>query len=230
MTFRKVSVFIGAACAVICMFSLCAAQDSTNQANIKFKWVFAARSGAQGEKSVSAVTRDTLLKSGDEIKLFVYVIQKTFVYIIHKSSNTDLNLVFPYSLEMFDSGLTVDENYYIPKGRAWFTLDTITGEETFYILASPTRLIALEHKLKDFIHAENSQKVKAGDVVIKEIQDLKKQFRTFSTVAERPVVIAGNVRGTLTDTMHPRRLDIATLATEISAVNFYSKTITIDHK
>jgi hypothetical protein len=55
---------------------------------------------------------------------------------------------------------------------------------------------------------------------VSEIREVKKRYRQFATLAERPVPIAGNLRGP----------DIGDLAVEITAQNFYSKTFTIEHR
>ena len=89
----------------------------------------------------------------------------------------------------------LDKNYYIPKGREWFRLDKNTGTETFYLLASSERLTDPENDLHAYFTSAIPQKPDAAAVVVTEIKDIKKQFRTFATIAERPISIAGNVRG-----------------------------------
>jgi hypothetical protein len=189
-----------------------------------------ARTGGVGHRSLGVVTRDTALKSGDQFKMFVNLAKTSYVYVIHKSSNEGISLLFPYGSEMFEREYALDKNYYIPKGRDWFTLDKNTGTETFYVLASSERLTGLENLIAAYAKADSSKKAEAASRVIDEIKETKKHFRTFVTLAERPISIAGNVRGETTKAIDPDRIDVATLATEISASNFFSKTITIDHK
>jgi hypothetical protein len=88
----------------------------------------------------------------------------------------------------------------------------------------------LENDLHGYINASAEKRSGAVAAIVNEIRDIKKRFRTFATLAERPVGIAGNVRGEKQPSANPDRIDIATLATEISANNFFGKTITIDHK
>ncbi len=62
-----------------------------------------------------------------------------------------------------------------------------------------------------------------------EIRSVRKHYSTFATIAEKPLTIGGNLRGT--DKLEgARRPDVAVIATLISAKNFYSKTITLDHQ
>jgi len=205
-------------------------QDAVPDGNVQYNWAFVARAGSAGHRSIGIVARDTALKSGDQFKMFVSLSKPAYVYVVHKSSNNAISLLFPYGPEMFQKEYAVDKNYYIPKGRDWFVLDKNTGPETFYVLASSERLTALENLLVEYAQADSVKKTDVASRVMNEIKETKKRFRTFVTLAERPISIAGNVRGETSKAVDPDRIDIATLATEISANNFFSKTITIDHK
>ena len=138
--------------------------------------------------------------------------------------------MFPYDSAMFQKDYKLDKNYYIPKGREWFRLDKNTGTETFYVLASSERLTSLENDLHAYFTSTTDKKPDAAALVVNEIKDIKKRFRTFATIAERPISIAGNVRGEKQYAVDPDRVDIAQFASEILANNFFSKTISIDHK
>ena len=206
------------------------AQENSSGSNVQYSWAFVARSGGSGPHQIGLISRDTAMKSGDEFKLFVNLSTKAYVYVLHRGSNGDIDLLFPYSLAMFEKDYALDRNYYIPKGREWFTFDKMTGNEAFYVLASKERLTGLEKALSAYTGADSAGKSLAASKVVEEIKNTKKQFRSFSTLAERPLSIAGNVRGERTGTIDPDRIDVASLATEVSANNFFSKTITIDHK
>jgi hypothetical protein len=203
------------------------AQSDDKKENVNYKWTFAAKVGQGDSRKLVTVSRDTILRSGDQIKLFVNLQRKSYVYVIHRSPSNELTLLFPYSLE---SQSEMEKNYYIPKGRDWFTLDKNAGEETYYILAASERLTELEDVLRSYTVAQPEKKKDLAVNVVNSVKEIKKRFRTFATLAERPISIAGNVRGTKTGSIDIDRVDIATLATEISANNFYSKTITVDHK
>ena len=220
--------------ALLVVSVLCAtvvvAQEAGQESNVHYQWAFVARSGGTGHHTLGVLTKDTTLKSGDQFKMFVNLSKASYVYIVYKGSGNALTLLFPYSIDMFQKDYVLDKNYYIPKGRDWFTLDKNTGTETFYLLASSERLTSLENLLAEYAKADSSKREEAAAKVVNEIKETKKRFRTFATLAERPISIAGNVRGESKKQIDPDRVDIATLATEISANNFFSKTITIDHK
>jgi hypothetical protein len=204
-----------------------AMQNGDTDENINYKWSFVAKVGTGSDRKIAMVTRDTVLHTGDEFKMVVNLQKKCYVYVIHKSSANELDVLYPYS---FDAQFELDKNYYLPKGRTWFKLDKNAGTETFYILASLERLPDLEQHLNAYITAAADQQKDLATAVVTEIKEIKKKYRTYQTLAERPISIAGNVRGTKTDAINIDKFDVATLATEISANNFYSKTITIEHK
>jgi hypothetical protein len=194
--------------------------------NINYKWSFVARVGDPSARRLVTITRDTILRTGDEFKMMVHLVKKTSVYVFYRGPAGDIDLLFPYGME---SEIAPGRNYYIPKGRDWNRFDSNTGLETFYIIASADRLPDLENAWRSYLAAAPAKKLETAQLVVNGIKEVKKKYRTFQTLAERPISIAGNVRGSKSST-DPNRVDIADLATEVSASNFYSKTITIDHK
>lgn len=195
--------------------------------NVVFRWGFGALAGK--DKKFVSITRDTALKSGDEIKMAVELRKECYVYVIYHSSAGEITLLFPEDFGQFSGDYSVGKNYYIPKGRGWFALDNQTGRETFYLLASNQRLLELEATIGDYKSADEEGKPALAGKVLAEIRNVKRKFRTFTTLAERPVTIGGNIRS-LDKAEENRRPDVSTVATEISASNFYSKTFTIDHQ
>jgi len=197
--------------------------------NVGFEWGFGALSGSVKDPKLASVTRDTVLKSGDQVKMIVKLTKECFVYVVHEDPAGDIELRFPYDLQQFSTDYRVGKNYYIPKGRPWFQLDEKVGRETFYLLASPTRLTDLEALLTKYQSSPASAKAALAKDIVSEIRNVRKRFKTFTTTAERPISIGGNVRG-LEGPAPGRRPDVASITTEISATNFYGKTITVDHK
>ena len=198
-------------------------------ANIGFEWAFGVLAKKDNAMIPVSITRDTVLKSGDEIKMMVKLTKDCYVYIVHYGSTGEINLLFPYSISQFQADYAADKNYYVPKGRNWSMLDNNTGREVFYLVASTERLLDLEVKLGNYFSADPADRKPLAAGVISEIRGLRSRYSTFATLAEKPVTIGGNIRST--DTVKvAHRLDVADIATEISAKNFYFKTITIDHQ
>jgi len=195
--------------------------------NVAFSWGFGALVGK--EKKFVPITRDTALKTGDEIKMVVELKKECYVYLIHNSSKGEIALLFPEDVRQFSGDYKVGKNYYVPKGRGWFELDKNAGKETFYLLASSERLLELEALIGNYNSAKKDDKASVADQVLTEIRSVKRKFRTFTTLAERPVTIGGNIRG-VDKAEQAKRPDVTTIATEIKANNFYSKTFTIDHQ
>lgn len=198
-----------------------------NEANIGFDWAFGALVG--NGKTMVAITRDTTLKSGEEIKMMVRLTKDCYVYIVHQGSQGEIDLLFPYNVRQFQTDYAVDKNYYIPKGRSWSVLDKTTGKEIFFLVASSERLLDLEVKIGNYFSADESKKQQLASDIVSEIRSVRKHYSTYATIAEKPLTIGGNIRGT-EKLEGARRPDVATIATQISANNFYSKTITIDHQ
>lgn len=209
----------------------CFTQGTTGQSseeNIGFTFGFGAKVGPEGERQFVPITRDTVMKSGDSLKMVVQLDRPCYVYLIYQSSTNEVEMLFPYDLKQFTKDYIVDKNYYIPKGQAWSWLDENAGKETFYLLATTNRLTDLEALLGQYASAKGAAQSDLSKKIVTEVRNLKKKYRTFATLAERPISIGGNVRGGVS--REKGEPDVASIAVQISANNFYSKTFTIDHQ
>jgi hypothetical protein len=204
-----------------------AAEDDDK--NVCFCWAFGGIvKGTQGLELIS-IARDATLKTGDRLKLLIELKKKCFVYVIYRSSQGKVALLFPYEVRQFADDYITGKKYFIPQGDRWFELDENKGEETFYLLASAQRLTELETLLEQYMSAEQSEKPTLGTQVLARIRMIKKQHHRLTTTAERPVPIGGCVRGLDKDNKASLP-DITTVAVRISADNFFSRTFTIDHR
>jgi hypothetical protein len=201
-----------------------------NPSNIGFEWAFGVLQIKGDEEHLVRITRDTTLKSGDEIKLFVKLTKDCFVYVLHQGPSGEIDLLFPYNIQQFQKDYVTEKNYYIPKGREWLKLDKSVGKEVFFILASTERLLDIEAKVGNYISADAASKKTLGDSLVSEIRSVRKRYSTFATIAEKPIAIGGNIRDLIGEVKSGRHPDVANIATEIKANNFFSKTITIDHQ
>lgn len=203
-------------------------QDAT-EGNFMFRWAFGAISGSGNNREITPVDRDMVLKSGDQLKMLVEAESPCYVYVIHAGEGGSVELLFPYEFDRLGDICQASESNYVPKGEPWLALDNNPGRETFYLLASAQRLTELENLLKAYAAAEQDKKAEAGEQVVAEIKNIKKQNRQLSTTAERPVTIGGNVRGVGA----PKGSgvpDVADIAVEISGTGFYAKTFSIEHQ
>lgn len=219
---------------ILCGFFLFENQENTQaeenkQELVCFRWAFGALVGTDKDRRLVAVTRDTVLKSGDQLKMLVELKERCFVYLIYHTGDGKVAMLFPYDLKQFDASYKVLKKYYIPQGNRWFELDKETGLETFYLLASANRLVALEGLYMEYIDADAKRKPGIAEEILKKIRQIKKKHRKFAASAERSIPIGGNVRGIKTGPGE-RPPDIDSIAAEVSSTHFYSRTFTIDHQ
>jgi hypothetical protein len=213
----------------IAMSFFCASSKAEDQAgdNLAFRWAFGAMVGPMQERKFVPITADIALKTGDQLKLMLELHKNCFVYLIYQSSQGDMNMLFPYQLDQFGRDYKLMKTYYVPRDDTWFELDDKSGTEIFYLIASASRLHELEELFqKASAGADGSSR---SELIRARIKDLKKQHRTLTAGAERPVPIGGNVRGISKD-VQTKTPDMSAGATEVSAKDFYCRTFTIEHK
>jgi hypothetical protein len=215
--------------ALIAIINSSGISQSDESGNVKFNFAFGALTGHMKNREFVSIRKDTVLRSYDSLKLMVELKTKCYVYIVYNGSDGNVQLLFPYSLKQFTADYSIDKNYYIPEGKDWYSLDDKTGAEKFYIIASAQRLTELETVLEKHLAAKAGEKNETGKMVVEKVREAKKKYKTYTTLAERPISIGGNIRALDTGNKSPSR-DVAEIATMISANNFFSKTITIDHQ
>lgn len=199
--------------------------------NIGFRWAFGAMVGANEKKKIVSVTQYTTLQTGDKLKMMVEFKRRCFVYLFFNSNDEKLSMLFPEKSHQDFKGYKLGEKYFLPSGNKWFTLDKKVGLEKIYLLASTERLVNLEELFDQYEIAKRDEKQEFANRVLTEIRKIKKQHKKFTSSAERPVPIGGNVRGDLNlNKEFVRFLSIDSIAYEVSAADFYSRTFTIDHK
>ena len=197
--------------------------------NVTFQWAFGAIRNTELGPQFEAITRDTVMKSGDQIKFFLRIEYKCFVYLIYHSSQGDISLLFPYRSNLWNTGSQISRKYYVPKDDQWYKLDEYTGTEKLYLLASADRLAELEDHISEYESADKSDKIAIGKEIVLEINNLRKKYHKFKSHVEKPVTIIGKMRGTV-KTKAAGLEDIADYAIEISAKSFFIRSFTIEHK
>jgi hypothetical protein len=196
--------------------------------DILFLWAFGAIVQKEHTPELIPVVQDMALKSGDRIKFFVKPENKCFVYLLYHNSQGEVTVLFPYRFENLNFDVLPAQEDYIPKGDKWFELDEHTGQETFYLLASPSPLRLLQDLINQYETADGATKQKLVKTILAEIRRLRWENRNFKKYAERPVTTMGNLRGG--KTVAEGTPDVAGLAVEISGETFYGRTFTIAHE
>jgi hypothetical protein len=204
--------------------------QQTEPKNLKLLWAFGAVVGAPDHRELVSITKDTVLHTGDQLKIYFESHTPCHVYLIYQSSQGHLTLLFPG--DGTDSKVHPGSEFYIPEGELWFQLDAITGPEKFYLIASVNRLNEFENLYRSMTANATDTVTRKESVqsVLAAIERLKRRNRKLTAAAERPVRLGGNFRGTEQKSLPADRHDITQLAVEIEADEFYSRTFSIDHR
>jgi len=159
-----------------------AACADAHESKIKFHWAFVALVGNGGNRVLEPIEGDTFLRSGDQFKMMVKLESHCYVYVIYRNAQDGVKLLFPYTLDQFEHNSLKHERHYIPTGDAWFERGRYVGRESFYLVASPVRLVKLE---EFFVAYESADAVERSEIIREislEIQNLKKQSREDSAL------------------------------------------------
>ncbi|SPF35304.1 conserved exported hypothetical protein [Syntrophobacter sp. SbD1] len=209
--------------------SILMAGPGQNSSDPRILWAFGAIRAASNPPKVEPVTAGMVLSSGDKLKMMIQIRKKCFVYLIHRDSEGNFSMLFPYNLKQFDTDYQIARNYYAPKGEAWFQLDNRTGSETFYLIASDQRLLDIEYTYEQYASSKDSRKQDLAGQMISELDGITEKYLASSKgvetgAADRPLV-RGFERATGAD-----QTEIAGLAREISFDHIHSESFIIDHR
>ena len=220
--------WLGAAFTVLAVLACAATAEDT--VPIKFRYAFVAFDPTPSGGQLVPITQDTALTSGDYFKFYIEKDAPCHIYLVYLSAQKDVHLLFPTSFSQKTPPPEVSVPYYVPHGKHWFRLDTNTGEERFYLLASAERLIVLEDLFTSLAAATDDADKDLVRINIQgEIRRMRWENRNFQRAAERPVAIMGQLRG-LPGTDMPPPQKVSDLATMVSGERFFSKAFTIDHR
>ncbi|MBU0928157.1 MAG: DUF4384 domain-containing protein [Spirochaetes bacterium] len=189
----------------------------------EFDWAFARR-GPEGEIVPLDFSERVGVAGEDLFKIFVRPVGGAFVYVLLLDSSGALDLLFPASFGDFAAAAYAG-GHFVPPGDDWFALDGTRGVETFYLVASASRLDDLERLYLAYrAQADNprsTQAPRARQAVLDELARLRKAHSSLASAAEKPVTIAGGSRSV--------EAEIQRRATRITAPGFYSRTFRLEH-
>lgn len=196
---------------------------------VNFRWAFGAITGPAESRRFEPVSAESVLKTGDQLRMMVELVKPCFVYVLHQDARGEVELLFPYSLEQFTTDYRVNQRYYVPKGDGWFELDEHTGREDFYVLASAARLTVLEDLLRDYRVAAGPARSEKARAILAEIRNVKRLHRELASTAERPVAIGGAVRG-IEKITGGKRPDVASIADSVMSTASVARVIQVAHQ
>jgi len=197
-----------------------------NDNQVKFLWALVARQGQQSTGTLTAINKEIRLQSGDHFKMLVEYQSPCSIYVLFKSADGEIALLYPPQLGTQQLS-ALKQQHYIPPGEDWFTLDENIGRERLFLLASKQPLKRVEELIKAYQTAPAEMKSSVADELFNSIKQLRKQHTQLSSSAERPVIIGGTFRGIKKKETSDQTL--STLATIIRVDEFFYKSFTIDH-
>ena len=225
---NKVSYLAPALVFLFLSICLAAPGPQTESHDSRILWAFGAIRASSNPPKVEPVGTQMVLSSGDKLKMMIQIRKKCFIYVIHKDTQGNLTLLFPYSIKQFDTDYQTARKYYAPKD-GWFQLDNRTGSETLYLIGSDQRLLDIEYTYQQYASSVSSNKQDLAAKMISELDGITKAHMASSAEVDMPAdehyALRGFERATGADPM-----DITQLAREISFDTTYSKTFVIDHR
>lgn len=202
----------------------CLAAESKTE--VVFNWAFVKQT-RDGELQMLDSSRVASIEPGEQLKIFLQPVQNAYIYVYLHDAQNELHLLFPRRIEDLHSRNYGNREYYLPEGEDWFVLDEAKGVEKFHLLASHERFPKLEALTKTYLDLKEKAKSSQDAIriamqrVLEEITRIRQQHSKLVVLAEKPVSIAGGVRG--------QNRAIEELAIEIRAQEFYSKTFRLEH-
>ena len=202
--------------------------QAPGKGDIGFLYAFGAYVGPQGKGKVIAVQNETTLRAGDRLKLFFEPKSDQYFYLLHMSSQGELTPLFPAAAQ--PAKVVRGTKMFIPADNNWFELDAHPGQEKFFLIATAERLDRLEELCARHTALKNKADLQASaDEILDEIKRLRQKNKQLSAPAEKPVRIGGSLRGQQPSSS-PAIPDITTLAAEVTAPGFYTRTFSIEHR
>lgn len=120
------------------------------EGSFSFTWGFFLKDGRGEIKSLAFDTQEGVV-SGDLLRIYLELRDRSYVYLYLFDSMEDLYMVFPPDPGFYRGEFPAWHKAYIPSGRNWFTLDDAKGTERFFLLASATRMADLEELTGRFL-------------------------------------------------------------------------------
>jgi hypothetical protein len=204
------------------------AQTSPAKSEIGFLYAFGAYVGGPGKGKVLPVQNETSLRAGDRLKLYFEPRKDQHFYLLHLSSQGELTPLFPAGGR--SSAVARGTKVFLPADAGWFELDAHPGQEKFFLVAAAERLDRLEELCaRHTALADKGDAQSSAEAILEEIKQLKQKHKQLSAPAEKPVRIGGSVRGD----QRPGAAtvpDITSLAVEVTAPGFFTRTFSIEHR
>ncbi|MCE5334727.1 MAG: DUF4384 domain-containing protein [Desulfobacteraceae bacterium] len=205
-----------------------ASPSETDRKDLKLRLAFCAIRGISNPPKVEPVTKNMTLASGDKLKVLLEFSRKCFVYLIHENAQGEVALLFPYSIKQFDTDYQTSRKYTVPKGEAWFQLDTSTGLETFYLLASDQRLLDVEYMYQQYASAKPPEKAELAGRMVSEIRGMGEKY--FASAEKGQILVRNDLSRGFERATGADLTDISGFTREIAFKSFFTETFVVEHR
>ena len=101
--------------------------EDQGDTDVRFRWAFGAMVGADGDRRLVAITRDTTLKTGDQLKMLVELRKNCFVYLIYRSGQDEISLLYGTAIAKTQATIT----------ELWTATDLVIYLDTDIIQSKP---------------------------------------------------------------------------------------------
>jgi len=103
--------------------------------------------GTISEYNEIEIKNGETLKSGDLFKIQFQLKEAAYVYLLSKDSQGKIIKLYQAEETGLPEKLEAQKAYFFPKNRTFLKLDSNTGQEAFYLLASPDPIEGIDKKI-----------------------------------------------------------------------------------
>ena len=189
---------------------------------VSFSWALLV----DGDHGQTSADIKSSLSIGEKSTLQFYFSREegTFLYLFLLDSGGSLALIFPETPDHYATSPPNAGTFRVPPDPDRFSTAPPPGQERLYLLASSTRLTTLEELAGDHSREPDDPRLKAA--ILQEMKKLRRKHSTLSQSPEASVPVAGTIR---TRSATPGTKDTF-MVTKVSGVQFYSRTLRINHE
>lgn len=192
--------------------------NASAQDSVQFSWAI-LHDTPEGRRALDT-SRPIELGNGATLQIYIEQQPRTFIYLYLLDSADNLTFLFPERADFYSTP-PIGGTFWVPSEKEHFELVPPAGQERMYLLASASRLIDLEELTAKFIDRPDDPERKGA--IIQELKKIRRSHSALARNTEMSVPVAGTVltRGEQTATFD---------ATKVSATDFYSKILRINHE
>ncbi len=165
------------------------------------------------------------LSKNTTIQIFLHPDLGTFLYVFLLDSSNEFTPIFPGEIDYYSTN-QAGEKIRVPMGDSRFTIVPPAGQEKFYLIASPARLVKVEKIMNAYFTNPNDSENQAK--LYNEIRLLRRKHSKLTQFTEKGIPVSGTVRN-LKRTRGPEQKETFT-ASQVTGNGFYSKVLRVNHE